>query len=106
MKKWYSILQLCVQHLHYFLACEEDFSAGVLWPSSRQNRLVTQQCSELHRSFRAGVSISRQCGDDGEWSLVDIRDCTMFIDSSPLVIVYFTLNGSVTDDSITNEVYM
>ena len=65
---------------------------------------MTQRCSELHPSFRSGVSVSRQCGDDGEWSPVDLRGCTMFINSNPLVIVYFTLNGSVTDDSTAEAV--
>ena len=65
---------------------------------------MTQRCSELHSSFRSGVSVSRQCGDDGEWSPVDLRGCTMFINSNPLVIVYFTLNGSVTDDSTAEAV--
>ncbi|XP_065910088.1 uncharacterized protein [Dysidea avara] len=84
--------------------CDNDFSGGLLWPSSGRNRLVTQRCSELHPSFRSGVSVSRQCGDDGEWSPVDLRGCTMFINSNPLVIVYFTLNGSVTDDSTAEAV--
>ena len=56
--------------------------------------MVTQRCSELHPSFRSGVEIQRQCGDDGSWSSVDFRDCTMFIGSSPIVVVYFTLSLS------------
>ena len=86
------------------LACENDFSASLIWPSSRRSRLVTQRCSELHSSFHSGVSVTRQCGDDGEWSPVDLRDCTMFINSNPLVIVYFTLNGSVIDDRLIPKV--
>ena len=99
--------RLCIHtscFVNYHLACENDFSGGLFWPASRRNQLVTQRCSELHSSFRSGVTISRQCGDDGEWSPVDLRDCTMFINSNPLVIVYFTLNGSVTDDSTAKDV--
>jgi len=87
----------------FSLACENDFAGGIFWPFSGRNRLVTQQCSKLHSSFRSGVYIRRHCEDDGKWSPVDLRDCTMFIDSRPLVIVYFTLNGSVTDDSTAED---
>ena len=52
---------------------------------------VTQPCSELHSSFRSGVNIVRQCLSDGNWSSVDLSDCTMFRNSYPVVVVYFTL---------------
>lgn len=77
-----------------FAACEADFTGALLWPTSRRSRLVTQRCSALHSSFRSGVMVSRQCGDDGNWSPVSIQNCTMFNDSNPIVIVYFTVNTS------------
>ena len=75
-------------------ACEADFTGGLLWPTSRRDRLVTQRCSELHPSFRSGVMISRQCGSNGNWLPVSVQDCTMFDNSNPLVIVYFAVNTS------------
>ena len=78
-------------------ACETEFAGALLWPTSKRSRMVTQRCSALHPSFRSGVMISRQCGDEGNWSPISIQDCTMFNDSSPLVIVYFTVNTSSTD---------
>ena len=53
----------------------------------------------LHPSFRSGVMVSRQCGDEGDWSPISIQDCTMFNDSNPLVIIYFTVNTSNTDET-------
>ena len=79
------------------LACENDFSEGLFWPNSRQDLLVTQSCSLLHLSFRSGVNIGRQCESDGSWSPVDLRNCTMFIGSQPVVIVYFTVSFNNTD---------
>ncbi|XP_065903420.1 uncharacterized protein [Dysidea avara] len=78
-------------------ACENDFSEGLFWPNSRQDLLVTQSCSLLHLSFRSGVNIGRQCESDGSWSPVDLRNCTMFIGSQPVVIVYFTVSFNNTD---------
>ena len=80
-----------------FVACEADFTGALLWPTSQRSRLVTQRCSALHPSFRSGVTISRQCGDRGDWSPVSIQDCTMFDNSNPLVIVYLTVNTTEVD---------
>ena len=85
--------------LLYLAACEADFTGGLLWPTSRRSRLVTQRCSEIHPSFRSGVMVSRQCGDTGDWSPVSIQDCTMFENSNPLVIVYFTVNTTTTNEA-------
>ena len=83
------------------LACVNEFSGALFWNNSRRNLLVTQPCSVLHHNFRSGVEIGRQCNNDGNWSPVDMRNCTMFIDSDPVLIVYFTVivNGSDTVDS-------
>ena len=86
-------------YLLCFSACETEFAGALLWPTSRRDRMVTQRCSELHPSFRSGVMISRQCGDKGDWSPISIQDCTMFNGSNPLVIVYFTVNTSSTDEA-------
>ena len=79
-------------------ACETEFAGALLWPTSRRSRMVTQRCSALHPSFRSGVMVNRQCGDQGDWSPISIQDCTMFNDSNPLIIVYFTVNASNTDE--------
>ena len=84
-----------------FIACKNDFSQALFWVNSRRDSSVTQPCSELHPSFRFGVSIGRQCQSDGSWSPVDSRNCTMFRDSNPVIVVYYTTNQSnviVTDD--------
>jgi len=83
------------------LACTSDFSGALFWNNSRRNLLVTQLCSELHPNFRSGVEIGRQCNNNGNWSPVDMTNCTMFLNSDPVLIVYFTLivNGSDIMDS-------
>ena len=77
--------------------CKEDFSEALFWPNSRQDSLFTQSCSQLHPSFRSGVNVGRQCRSNGSWSPVDLRNCTMFIGSKPVVIVYFTVATNNTD---------
>ena len=91
------------------IACDNDFSGALFWPNSKQDSLVIQSCSQLHPSFRSGVNIGRQCRSDGSWSPVDLRNCTMFIGSKPVVIVYFTKTVNNTDmmtsiDIITDNV--
>ena len=83
-----------------FKACNNDFSGALFWSNSRRNLLVTQRCSELHPNFRSGVEIGRQCNNDGTWSPVDMANCTMHINSNPVLIVYFTVivSGSNTMD--------
>ena len=82
-----------------YVACESQFTGALLWPTTRRSGLVTQQCSELHRMFRPGVMINRQCGETGDWSPISIQDCTMRSNSSALVIVYFTVAASDTDEA-------
>ncbi|XP_065910282.1 uncharacterized protein [Dysidea avara] len=87
-------------------ACRNDFSGGLFWQNSRRNITVNQSCSMLHPSFRSGVDIRRQCRVDGSWSPVDLRDCTMFIGSDPVVVVYFTLvvvTNSTDDMTIVGQ---
>ena len=88
--------------------CDNDFSEALLWPNSRQNSLSTQLCSQLHPSFRSGVEIGRQCSDDGGWLPVDLRNCTMFVGSKPVMIIYFTVimndNDAVNTKNIINNV--
>ena len=87
-------------------ACVTDFSGALLWINSRTNLLVTQPCSELHPNFRSGVQIGRQCNNDGKWLSVDMTNCTMFLNSNPVIIVYFTVivNDSDMIDSTINNV--
>ena len=65
--------------------------------NSRTNLLVTQPCSELHPNFRSGVEIGRHCNNDGNWSSVDMTNCTMFLNSNPVIVVYFTVIVSDSD---------
>jgi len=85
------------------LACDDDFSGGLFWSSSRRNVTVYQPCSKLHPNFRSGVNIGRQCLNNGSWASVDISNCTMFRDSFPVVVVYLTLTAESTNitDSVT-----
>ena len=83
----------------YYTACKNDSSQGLFWINSRRGTEVTQPCSELHPSFRFGVSVGRQCQSDGNWSAVDSRNCTMFRDSNPVIVVYYTTNQSNAIDS-------
>ncbi|XP_065911114.1 adhesion G protein-coupled receptor L3-like [Dysidea avara] len=86
------------------IACDNDFSEALFWPNSQQNSLVTQSCSQLHPSFRSGVNIGRQCRSDGSWSPVDLRNCTMFIGSESVVIIYFTVTMNNTDMMISTDI--
>ena len=72
-------------------ACVNDFSGALFWNNSRRNLPVTQPCSTLHPSFRSGVNIERHCNSDGTWSPVDMTTCTMFMNSNPVIVVYFTV---------------
>ena len=80
--------------LLYLLACLQDFSGGLLWPTSRRNRVVTNRCSALHSSLRSGVTISRKCKDDGSWGPVDDSNCTALNSAIPTLIVSFAVNVS------------
>ena len=77
-----------------FIACVNDFSGALFWNNSRRNLLVTQPCSTLHPSFRSGVNLARRCNSDGTWSPVDMTNCTMFMNSNPVIVVYFTVTVS------------
>ena len=81
----------------YLLACLQNFAGGLLWPTSRRNREVTQRCSTLHPSLRPGVTISRKCNDDGTWGPVDVSSCTALNNAIPILIVSFALNVSKSD---------
>ena len=72
----------------------QNFSGGLLWPTSRRNRVVTQSCSTLHPSFRSRVAMSRKCNDDGTWGPVDNSNCTALNDAIPTLIVSFIVNMS------------
>ena len=72
-----------------------------MWINSRTNLLVTQPCSELHPNFRSGVQIGRQCNNDGKWLPVDMTNCTMFLNSNPVIIVHFTM--IVTDSNMNDS---
>ena len=81
----------------YLLACLQNFAGGLLWPTSRRNREVTQRCSTLHPSLRPGVTISRKCNDDGTWGPVDVSRCTALNNAIPILIVSFAVNVSQSD---------
>ena len=70
----------------------QDFVGGLLWPTSAQNRVVTQHCSIFHPSFRSRVTISRRCNDDGTWGPVDDSRCTTLSNAIPTLIISFEMN--------------
>ena len=76
------------------LACLQNYSGGLLWPTSRQNRVVTQSCSTLHPSFRSRVAVSRKCNNDGTWGPVDDTGCTVLNDAIPILLISFEVNVS------------
>ena len=83
----------------------QSFSGGLLWPTSRQNRVVTQSCSTLHPSFRSRVAVSRKCNDDGTWGPVDYSNCTALNDAIPTLLISFEVNVSQDDThNIVNHV--
>ena len=75
----------------------QNFSAGLSWPTSRRNRVVTQSCSALHPYFRSRVTISRKCNDDGSWGPVDDSSCTALNNAIPTLIISFVVNVSQVD---------
>ena len=75
-----------------FTACLQDYADGLLWPTSAQNRVITQSCSALHPSFRSRVTISRKCNDDGTWGPVDYSSCTAHNTAIPTLIISFEVN--------------
>ena len=81
----------------YLLACLQDFAGGLLWPTSRRNREITQRCSTLFPSLRPGVTISRKCNDDGTWGPVDDSSCTALSNAIPTLIISFVVNISRDD---------
>ena len=80
--------------LFYSLACLQDYSGGLLWPTSRRNGEVTQSCSTLHPSFRSRVSVGRKCNNDGTWGPVDYSNCTALNDAIPTLTISFIVNVS------------
>ena len=80
--------------LLYLLVCLQDFSGGLLWPTSRRNREITHRCSTLHPCLRPFVTISRKCNDDGTWGPVDDSSCTALNNAIPILIVSFAVNVS------------
>ena len=81
----------------YSLACLLSYSGGLLWRTSRRNRVVTQSCSILYPSFRSRVVVSRKCNDDGKWGPVDYSNCTALNDAISTLIVSFEVNVSHTE---------
>ena len=75
----------------------QNFSGGLLWPTSRRNLIVVQSCASLHPSFRSRVSIMRECNDDGTWGLVDDSNCTTLDSAIPTLLIVFEMNVSQAD---------
>jgi len=88
--------------LVFLVACQKDYSTGILWPRHEPDQLARVRCSSLHSSFRSGVYITRMCYSNGEWSDVDISACTMRTNTSALVMVETHDHGNATLN--TNEV--
>ena len=87
------------------VACFESFSGGLLWPTSRRNRVVTQSCSTLHPSFRLWVFVGRKCNDDGTWGPVDDSNCTVLDSAIPTLLISFEVNVFQVDaPDVVNDV--
>ena len=83
----------------------QDFSGGLLWPTSIRNRVITQSCSTLHLNFRTRVVVSRKCNDDGTWGPVDYSSCTALNNAIPTLLISFEVNISKDDaQDIVNNV--
>ena len=81
----------------YSLACLENFSGGLLWPTSRRNLVVVQSCASLHPSFQSRVPVIRECNDDGTWGPVDDSNCTTLDSAIPTLLIFFEMNISQAD---------
>ena len=92
----YYICYITIEYVFviFTIACLQNFSGGLLWPTNRRNREVTHRCSALHPSFRSGVTISRKCNDDGSWGPVDDSSCTALNTAIPTLIISFAVNVS------------
>ena len=89
----------------------QDFAGGLLWPTSRRNRTVTQRCSSLYPSFRSSATISRQCYHNDTWGPVDDSGCTALSSAIPTLIISFEVNVSQADaqhvvDNVSSYVHM
>ena len=87
----------------YSLACLQDYSGGLLWNTSRRDRVVTQSCSTLYPSFRARVTVSRKCNNDGTWGPVDYSSCTALNSAAPTLIISFKVNVSQSNAKAVAE---
>ena len=102
MYNMYVIEFFCFFHS---LACLQNYSGGLLWPTSRRDRVVTQSCSTLHPTFRSRVSVGRKCNEDGTWGPVDYSNCTALDNAIPTMTISFIVNVSLTDaDAIAYNV--
>ena len=81
----------------YSLVCLQNFSGGLLWPTSRRNRVVTRRCSALYPSFRSRVAISRKCNNNGTWGPEDYSNCTAFKSAIPTLLISFEGNFPHSD---------
>ena len=88
---------------NHFLACLEDYSNGLRWPTTRRNTVRALKCSELHPSLRPGVNIERFCKHDGNWDTIDFSACTALPDAISIVIVSFKVNVSESAAEVVAE---
>ena len=75
----------------------QNFSGGLLWPTSRRNLVVIHSCASLHPSFRSRVPVLRECNDDGTWGPVDNSNCTTLDSAIPTLLISFEMNVSQAD---------
>ena len=87
------------------LACEPEYSHGLLWGRHQSNQLVHIRCSAFHSNFRSGVYITRMCDENGEWGEVDFSMCTMKTTATPLIVFEVnTTTSPLRTSAIVNEV--
>jgi len=81
------------------LACQKDYTGGLLWERQRVNQLARIRCSRFHPSLHSGVYITRMCNSNGEWGSVDFCSCTMRLSAIPFILIEvkgFGLRANVT----------
>lgn len=83
-------------HIHHVmcLACQQDYSEGLVWEKLEANQLSRIYCASLHSSFHSEVFITRYCYSNRKWGNVDFSSCTMKPDARLLIMT--ETRGNIT----------
>ena len=63
-----------------------SFSYGTIWPLTTVNSVARTRCARIHHSFWYGPVVTRRCQDDGVWDTPDVSQCSVGVDTNPLII--------------------